>query len=218
MNDATEAVGGEPWLAPDAEADGPTSLSSETREVEFDGRRWELPPGLFEGDDPPPRFAGVPDLNGFEAIDWQAWAAVDPAAAAQAWAAYEALAAEAAEHPEGEAERAERLAQTEAELARDIEGWSPALATELAAYGQSKGFTPDELAGVEDAREIKVLHLAMIGEQALAAQQQAQRFGGFRPPHQLGGSGHPGNIPHERQSTEAWMQARQNQLRKKARR
>lgn len=119
---------------------------------------------------------------------------------------------------EDEAERSERLEAAHAELARDIEGWSPELAADIAAWGQARGFTPEELAAVDDPREVKVLHMAMIGERALAEQAHARRFGDFRPPIQVGGHGHAGHLPNDKHSVEAWMQARHSQLRKKARR
>ncbi len=197
MNDATDAVGDAPWLAPETEA-------------------------------PPPAADGVdPRLTALEGIDWPAWAERDPQAAEAAWRVLTGPAPgfapghDMAEELEADPERLRRLEAVEAELARDIEGWSPELAATLSAYGQARGFTAEELAGVEDPREIKILHLAMLGEQALAAQQQAERhaqaFGRFRPPTQLGGHGHPGNTPTDRNSTDAWMQARRAQLRKKAR-
>lgn len=200
MNDATGPVGGEPWLAPDADPHaGPPEAGHEAgwREPFLDPAR-DLDPGLA----------------GFEHVDWQAWAAADPQGAEAAWAA----AQRRGEAPDAESDtdRAERLEAAHAELARDIEGWSPRMAADLAVYAQARGFTAEELAGVEDPREVKILHLAMLGEQAMARQAHEQRFGRFRPPTQLGGAGHPGHLS-DRSSTEAWMRARTTQLRKKAR-
>ncbi len=204
MNDATDTVGDAPWPAPDwAGQHAPPADSPPA---------WDDPSG------------GDSRLAALQGIDWQAWAARDPGAAGAAWRVLTGPAPEAG-HDDPEAGRdpgrSQRLQAVEAELARDIEGWSPELRAELAAYGQAQGFTPEELAGVEDPREIKILHLAMLGEQALAAQRQAQlqaeAFGRFRPPTTVGGHGHPGTTPNDRNSTEAWMQARRVQLRKKAR-
>lgn len=204
MNHATDAVGAGPWLSPDrVEAGGPPA-------------EFATPPAGPSGEDP--------RLAALEGIDWEVWAEQDPAAAAAAWRALAGAAS--GPHagdpgPGDDPDRLQRLQAAEAELARDIEGWSPELAATLTAYGQARGFTPEELAGVEDPREIKILHLAMLGEQALAAQRQseqyAQAFGRFRPPTTLGGHGHPGHAPTDRNSTDAWMQARRAQLRKKAR-
>jgi len=228
MHDATFGVGAAPGPAPGAgEPARPSAVDSANPmpEIELDGRLWEAPEALEDYE--PVRFVPPDDhetaqldaeLARFAQVDWETWAASDPAAAAQAWEAYEALAAVRAEgafpgDAESDSDRTARLAAAEAELARDIEGWSPQMAAELARFGRAKGFTDEELAGVEDPREVKVLHLAMLGEQAMAA----RAFGRFRPPVQLGGGGWGGAAPSDRQSTKAWMQARQSQLRKKAR-
>lgn len=206
MNDATDPVGGEPWLVAGAEAHAEGGAPS----------AWNDP-----GQAPPPDdFADTadglaPGLPDPDSIDWEAWAASDPQGAEAAWEAFEAQARQTP--PEDDPERAGRLEAARAELERDIEGWSPELAADLAVYGQARGFTAEELAAVEDPREVKILHLAMLGEQALAAQRHEQRFGRFRPPTQVGGRGHPGHLS-DHSSTDAWMQARHTQLRKKARR
>lgn len=197
MNDATDPVGAGGWAAPD----GPPHPADPV-EVEFDGRRWEVPRAALA---PPPGW--LPPVGDFEPPD-----------GAFAFDGPESGEAGEADGPEDEAERSARLEAAHAELARDIEGWSPEMAADLAAYAQSKGFSPEELAAVEDPREVKVLHLAMLGEQALAAQAHERAFGRFRPPTTVGGRGHPGHLPEDRQSTDAWMQARSAQLRKKARR
>lgn len=92
---------------------------------------------------------------------------------------------------------------------------------DMVSFGTALGFSPQELAAVRDPREIRVLRLAMIGGQALAQAEQAranaQRFGGPRPPIQVGGRGHPAHLS-DQTTTDAWMQARFSQLRKKARR
>lgn len=210
MNDATDAVGDASWLAPDRAEPGGA-------------------PGDFAPDGPP---GADPRLAALDGIDWLAWAERDPHTAGAAWRVLTGPAPTSGDESPDESpdddpdadqdpDRARRLQAVEAELARDIEGWSPQLRADLAAYGQARGFTAEELAGVEDPREVKILHLAMLGEQALAAQRQArlqaEAFGRFRPPTQVGGHGHPGNTPNDRNSTDAWMQARRTQLRKKAR-
>ena len=204
MNDATDPVGGEPWLAVETE---PPSVDEPTR-------AWS-DPGF--GDTRAEPVGDPPGLPGPTHIDWQGWAAADPQAALVAWEALAGQAEAAGFEPESDSDRAERLEAARTQLERDIEGWSPELAADLAVYGQARGFTAEELAAVEDPREVKILHLAMLGEQALAAQAHEQRFGRFRPPTQVGGRGHPGHLS-DHSSTEAWMQARHTQLRKKARR
>jgi len=207
-------------------------------QVEYDGRLWpsnepveeDLPP--FDEDMPHPHepdWAPSPAEPGpaealafidarlaeLAQVDWDGWLAADPEAAQAAIAEAETLSAARADAAAAvDAEHARRLEQAHAELARDIEGWSPELQRELSAFGQARGFSADELAAIEDPREVKVLHLAMLGERLLAEQAHARRFGGFRPPVQLGGQGHPGHLPSDRQGTDAWMKARQAQLRK----
>lgn len=151
---------------------------------------------------------------GLSQAAWDQWAALDPVAAAAAWRDLQGVSGSGG--AEGDAEVEQRLAAAHAELERDIEGWSPELADEIAAYARARGFTAEEVAGVEDPREVKILHLAMLGEQALAQQAHERAFGRFRPPTTVGGRGHPRTLS-DRTSADAWMQARRNQLRKKAR-
>jgi hypothetical protein len=203
MNHATDPVGGEPWLAPDmAQGEAAAGEASGLAESSFGGRRWQVPPEVLDAITRRPAPQTVPATD--EARAWQA--PPEPPAAR-----------DPGPGPEAD-ERAARLQAAHAELARDIEGWSPQMAAEITAYGRARGFTAEELAAVEDPREVRLLHAAMVGERALAEQAQAQRFGRFRPPTQVGGRGHPGALPNDRSSTEAWMQARHTQLRKKARR
>jgi len=223
--------------APQAGSGGEASFGP--AQIECDGRLWpsnamvadDLPP--FDEDmphpdeldraSPDPAEPGPAEALAFidarlaelSQVDWDGWLAADPEAAQAAIAEAETLSAVREDAAAAvDAEHAERLEQAHAELARDIEGWSPELQRELSVFGQARGFSVDELAAIEDPREVKVLHLAMLGERLLAEQAHARRFGGFRPPVQLGGQGHPGHLPSDRQGTDAWMKARQAQLRK----
>ena len=69
MNDATDAVGDAPWLAPDwVEPGGAPGDFAPTRE-----RLRDMRP------------AADPRLAALDGIDWQAWSARDPQAAEAAW-------------------------------------------------------------------------------------------------------------------------------------
>ena len=281
MNDPTNPVGGEAmperldeapaevdaaaW--PQGEAAGFGEPSEDLAEIEFDGRRWQVPAPLKAGfmmqadytrktqDLAEQRRAldaeraaveldpgGLQELAALHAmdqglaefgqVDWETWRQCDPAAAEAAWASYEQLwgAREQAgweteqrrvlSELEGERDRADRLEQAELELIRDIDGWSPQMREQLFAFALDRGFTAEELSAVDDPREVKVLHLAMLGAEAVNARHThaagARFHGQTRPPTQVRGAAYAGSAPSDRQGTDAWMKARQAQLRKKA--
>lgn len=201
MDDATEMVGGGLLPVRDQAPVTPPETPAE-------------PPQAPQPDPEAARLAAMEEALGrFAGVDWQGWSAADPASAARAFADYRRLA--------GERDAAVRAAEAERELARDIEGWSPELRAEIAAFAGASGFTPEEIAAVEDPRAVKVLHLAMRAAQGLAGSglaAPAARVPAFTqpPPTQVGGQGFAGHLPNDRLGADAWMAARRAQLRKKA--
>lgn len=167
----------------------------------------------------------------YEDYDWDLWFQQNPDQAEADWARYQQTlqvrdqvgadlhARERLSALEAQREHATRLEQGHAELARDIEGWSPALARELAVFGQSLGFSPEELSAVTDPRAVKVLHAAWKGAQALKTQtagRELERAQAFRPVRQVGGAASAPRDP-ARMSTAEWMRWRSEQTRRKAR-
>lgn len=114
---------------------------------------------------------------------------------------------------------AQQVQEGQAVLQRDIPGWSPALAQELAQYAMSQGLSPQELSQLADPRLVKILHHASLGHQVLQQRSAAQRLGQaqtVRPAIQVGGTGGGPKDP-GRMSTDEWMRHRRGQLRKKGR-
>ncbi|NEX93994.1 hypothetical protein [Caulobacter sp. 17J65-9] len=167
----------------------------------------------------------------YEDYDWDLWFRQNPEQAQVDWARFQQAQGLRAEvgaqlHArqrltalEAQRDHATRLEQGHAELARDIEDWSPALARELAVFGHSLGFSPDELNAVTDPRAVKVLHAAWRGAKALrqeTAGRELERAQAFRPVRQVGGSASAPRDP-ARMSTAEWMRWRSEQTRRKAR-
>ncbi len=73
-------------------------------------------------------------------------------------------------------EQRETVEQIEAgrkEIAKHIRGFSPETLDKLTAFAAPFGFSPDEIRQAEaDPRSIRILHLAHLGQQALAAQKR----------------------------------------------
>lgn len=106
-----------------------------------------------------------------------------------------------------------------AQLAQQIDGWSPEYAAQLGHFAMSQGLTPQEVSSVSDPRLVVLLHHAYRGHQADQQQAAAQRLAqaqAVRPAVQVGGGGSAPQDPN-RMSTDDWMRHRRGQLRKKAR-
>jgi hypothetical protein len=67
-------------------------------------------------------------------------------------------------------ETAKRMNEGRALLEREIKGWSPEVAKELTAYGQTIGFTKEELAQVNNPRAVMLLHKAWQFDQLMKKQ------------------------------------------------
>ncbi|MDB5439972.1 MAG: hypothetical protein JWM33_2399 [Caulobacteraceae bacterium] len=105
-------------------------------------------------------------------------------------------------------------------LSRQIEGWSPELATRLGDFAQTEfDVTPEELRQVVDPRLVKLLHAAYVGTANRKLNARAQRHAQAqqsRPAATVGG-GAPAVKDPNRMSTDEWMRHRSQQLRKKGR-
>jgi len=126
-------------------------------------------------------------LAQYQQVNWQALEAEDPIRAGQlfrqmsllrdqrAGLAQQLAAKEQQRSEETQRERAKRLQEAEATLAREIKGWGPDLKAKLAEFSEKQGFTRAELAGVDDPRVIKILHAAYVGAELLQKQLAAAR-------------------------------------------
>jgi len=173
-------------------------------------------------------------LARYEQLDWQSLRAGHPFEAQTLWSQYVSLknqkAAAATElqakllhwQQTSEADAAKRR-ECQSILSRDIKGWSPELYGKVQDFGMREfGFTPQEVASVTDARLIKVLHRAMIGEEAIkkaAAEARTARQQGLKPVPQVGSSAaatrwSPSDPASDKVSTAEWMKRRTEELRK----
>lgn len=127
-------------------------------------------------------------LGHYEKVDWQTWLTSDQAAAQAAYMQYQQLKdvrgetdvaitkAKEAEASQMETDRSNRLRESAAVLAKEIPGWSPEVASKVATFAQSHGFTAQELSQVDDPRMVKILHLAMGNATNATQRQQVERI------------------------------------------
>jgi hypothetical protein len=162
-------------------------------------------------------------LETFQGVDWEAYAAEDPQAAQALWGRFQALndargqLAYAVSHEDEREqlkearEAAERMAQTGQKLREEIDGWSPDVAAKLIEYGQAFGVTVEELAQMADARLWKLLHKAYQADQA-GQQQTAARAQAVRPAVMVGGAAAGSGGVRDELATKEWMARRNDQM------
>ena len=158
-----------------------------------------------------------------EGLDWPALEAADPERAralaerrrtlaeTRERAAFDLARREHETRLAREAEEAEAVMATGRALAQEIEGWSPALAADLADYARSFGVEADELRQINDARLWRILHRAHLGETLARRLAEADRKAArpaVRPAADPGrpGGGAPGLD--DRMDTAEWMRRR----------
>ncbi len=110
-----------------------------------------------------------------------------------------------------EAAEAEAVLATGRALSEQIEGWSPALAAQLADYAREFGVEADELRQINDPRLWRILHRAHLGETLARRLAEADRRAArpaVRPAADPGrpGGGAPGLD--DRMETADWMRRR----------
>lgn len=114
--------------------------------------------------------------------------------------------------------RAKALEETGKVLARDIQGWSPQLATDIAKTAAEFGVTEEEMGGLADPRLWKVfhaLHQAKATQKTQATVQRHEKAGAVQPAKTVAGKSggfKPGlddSLP-----MDVWMQRRRAQLAK----
>ena len=119
---------------------------------------------------------------------------------------------------QAERENANRKNQLTATLAREIPNYTPELHGQLDQIAVEVGFKPEEIAAYADARHYKILQLARIGADVLKRKRAATAQPAPKPvkpvPKVVGGRT-PATGPSDKDSTEVWMQKREQQLSKR---
>ena len=167
----------------------------------------------------------------FARVDWDVWENDDPFEAQKGWRQYQQLqqargltadrlAQLAQRHGYDEhRETATRIEQGRAVLARDIKGWSDALAASLLETGVKQyGFDRSEIEEFTDPRMVKVLHDAHQFHRLSSQRKQAestQAAQSVRPAARVGGASPPAAGLDDRLSAEEWTRRREQQVRKK---
>jgi hypothetical protein len=163
----------------------------------------------------------------FEALDWKALQARDPMVAETLYRKFleakDALGKSLAvlqkqarqKALDAQREDARRIREAHTSLERDLEDWNPETLGRLTEFGTREfGFAPDEIAGVDDPRMLKVLHRAFSGDQALkrqaAFEQAASPADVTENPAVEGALG-------DEQRISDWMRQRNDQVRKRRR-
>ena len=114
-------------------------------------------------------------------------------------------------------EHANRRDQLKASLARDIPNYSPELHGKMDETAIRHGFTQAELDSVTDPKMMRMLHLAHLGEQVLQRKRAATTQPApkpVKPVPKVSGGQTPTTGPTDKQSTEAWMRSRTQQLKR----
>jgi hypothetical protein len=121
----------------------------------------------------------------------------------------QALAAQRVEH-------ARRVQEGYAKLPSLIEGWNSDLELKIAAFARTHGVPQEELtAAVAEPRNIKLLHLAMVGEQALKAQAAAKKVekqAAVQPEATVRGSAPAKRGVDDRTNIHDWMEAERKRV------
>ena len=166
-------------------------------------------------------------LAGFAQADWQAIAQADPHRAQALWAQFQetktlrdqyayALSHHAARSDLLAArEAAEQMAETGRTLQREIEGWSPEVASKLVDYAKAFGVTLEELSQMADPRLWKVLHRAYQADQAGQQEGAAGRVAqaqAVRPAVLVSGAAAGGGGVRDELATKEWMARRNAQM------
>lgn len=171
----------------------------------------------------------------FDKVDWQALNTSDPVEAQALWFQREQTKAALAEVEGGlqtkvqerlqgqQQAAAKAMQETGQTLARDIKGWSPALANDIASFGIKEfGITAVEIQNMADPRVWKVLHRAMVAESALKKQTAGDRqvkIQATTPAPVVTARSAPAPTGlDDRQSSSAWLKTRNEQIARRNRR
>jgi hypothetical protein len=125
-------------------------------------------------------------LQPYESVqDWPSYIRQGGAEAQAQYAEYQALVSQRDRFAQGlgqmvqqrnsedQRETAKAIDEGRAEIAKHIKGYDDATLSKLEAFAEPFGFGSDEIRQAQsDPRSIRILHLAMVGQQALAQQKR----------------------------------------------
>lgn len=161
-------------------------------------------------------------LASFKAVDWTTLSNQNPLQAQQLWFEFQQLKENrdtlansviAREQSRINQEReltAQRLAEGNAQLAKEIPGWSNELKSKLVAFAISNGINEQELSQVTDPRFVKLLHSAYVGAQVLKKGKSAPAEVDAKPVKTVGKSS-SATTSMDRMNIDSWMKARNKQ-------
>jgi len=126
-------------------------------------------------------------LANYQNVNWDAWMDQDPIDASKGWQKFQMLKSQRDETANAiqqaqtrtqymtQAQLQQQVAEGARQLAAEIKGWSPELATTLKRSGLEYGFDESELDQVYDPRMVKVLHDAYQWRQLQAKKPEVQK-------------------------------------------
>ena len=126
-------------------------------------------------------------LQNYQNVNWDAWMDQDPIEASKGWQKFQMLKSQRDETANAiqqaqtrtqymtQAQLQQQVAEGARQLAAEIKGWSPELATTLKRSGLEYGFDESELDQVYDPRMVKVLHDAYQWRQLQATKPEVQK-------------------------------------------
>lgn len=101
------------------------------------------------------------------------------------------------------------------QLTREIKGWSPEMASNLAGYGTESGFTKDEIGSIVDPRQVKILHKAYLYDQLMKKATPTPAKVEVKPIQKVASNSGSATKNPDNMSTEEWLKWRASDLRKK---
>lgn len=170
-------------------------------------------------------------LQQFAQVNWQQLSDQDPVQAQKLWMQFSQLKdirqqlvgkvqqMEQQRAFDAQQEAVKRIEEGRSILMRDIPNWGPEVAKQLNEFATKEfGFQPQELSGVVDPRIVKVLHAAMIGTQMVRKTQgqisKQPAASSAKPVPKVGGTNAPSRQNMNAMPIDAWMNARNEQIRK----
>ncbi|OOZ36801.1 hypothetical protein [Solemya elarraichensis gill symbiont] len=112
---------------------------------------------------------------------------------------------------------AQMVEQGKEVLAKEIEGWSPEVASQLTEYGKTQGFNDAEMAQVIDPRHVKILHKAHLYDQVIAKAKTRRPAGVKAAPTKKVTSGRTASKDPKKMTTDEWIAWRNKQVANKSR-